>query len=96
MKAKFKRFSSRARCLQKSTQGSAGYNFFFSRNIVLEPNTNQRIPIDIGFCLSSKYFATIYSRSSLSLRSIECGGGVIDSDFAEMGMQFYTTSQINR
>ena len=81
MKVKFRRFSSRARWPLKPTQGSAGYDLLSSRNIVLEPNTTQHIPIDIGFCFSSKYFAKIYSRSSLPLHSIECGGGVIDSYF---------------
>ena len=52
-----------------------------SRNIVLEPNTTQRILIDISFCFSSKYLAKMYSHSSLSLCSIECKSGVIDSDF---------------
>ena len=50
MKVKSRRFSSRARCSQKSTQGSAGYDLFLSRNVALEPNTTQRIPIDTGFC----------------------------------------------
>ena len=80
MKIKFRRFSSKARCPQKSTLGSAGHDLL-SRNVVLEPNSNQHIPIDIGFCFSSKYFAKIYSRSSLSLRSVEFGGGAINSDF---------------
>ena len=81
MKLKFRRFSSTACRPQKSTQGSGGCDLFCSRNIVLELSTTQRIPTDIGFCSSSKYFAKIYSCPSLSLRSIECGGGVIDSDF---------------
>ena len=81
MKIKFRRFSSKARCPQKSTLGSAGHDLLSSRNVVLEPNSNQHIPIDIGFCFSSKYFAKIYSRSSLSLRSVEFGGGAINSDF---------------
>ena len=55
MNVKVRRFSSRAHSPQKSTQGSAGYDLLCSRNIVLEPNTTQRILIDIGFCFSSKY-----------------------------------------
>ena len=81
MNVKVRRFSSRAHSPQKSTQGSSGYDLLCSRNIVLEPNTTQRILIDIGFCFSSKYFAKVYFHSSLSLHSIECEGGVIDSDF---------------
>ena len=53
MNVKVRRFSSRAHSPQKSTQGSAGYDLLCSRNIVLEPNTTQRILIDIGFCFSS-------------------------------------------
>ena len=81
MKIKFRRFSSKARCPQKSTLGSAGHDLLSSRNVGPEPNSNQQIPIDIGFCFLSKYFAKIYSHSSLSLRSIEYGGGAINSDF---------------
>ena len=81
MKVKSRRFSSRARCSQKSTQGSAGYDLFLSRNVALEPNTTQRIPIDTGFCFFEQIFCKNLLTFELSLRSIECRGGVIDSDF---------------
>lgn len=81
MKLKFRFFSSRVHCPQKWTLGSAGYDLLSSRNIILETKTTQRIPIVIGFCFLNKYFTKIYSCSNLSLCSVECGGGVIDSDF---------------
>ena len=71
MKVKFKRFSSRASIAQKATIGSACYDLFAAKPVVL----------DTGFCFSKKYVAKIYPRSSLSLRSVFVGGGIIDSDF---------------
>ena len=66
MKVKSRRFSSRARCSQKSTQGSAGHDLFLSRNVALEPNTTQRIPIDIGFC----FFEQIFCKNRADVRAV--------------------------
>ena len=81
MKVKFKHVSSRACCLQRSTDGSAGYNLFSATNIVLEPHSTQCIENDIGLCFLKKFFAKIYSRSGILSRSIEAEASVIDSDF---------------
>lgn len=75
MKAKFKRFSSSAHILQKVTIGSACYNLFTAKTVLLEPNAMRSLETDIGFCFSKKYVAKIYPRSSLSLRSVFAGGG---------------------
>lgn len=75
MKAKFKRFSSCAHILQKVTIGSACYNLFTAKTVLLEPNAMRSLETDIGFCFSKKYVAKIYPRSSLSLRSVFAGGG---------------------
>ena len=54
---------------------------FAAKVVVLEPNLTKSVETDIGFCFLKKYVANIYSRSSLSLRSIHIGGGIIDPDF---------------
>ena len=81
MKVKFKRFSSCAHIPQKVTIGSACYNLFAAKTVLLEPNAMRSLETDIGFCFSKKYVAKIYPRSSLSLRSVFAGGGMIYSDF---------------
>ena len=81
MKAKLKRFTSRARIPQKATIGSACYNLFAARCVTLEPNATRSVETDLGFCFSKKYMARIYPRSSLSLKPILIGGGVVDSDY---------------
>ena len=81
MKVKFKRFSSCAHIPQKVTIGSACYNLFAAKTVLLEPNAMRSLETDIGFCFSKKYAAKIYPRSSLSLRSVFAGGGMIYSDF---------------
>ena len=81
MKVRFKRFSTLGCTPQKATIGSACYDLFPAKPVVLEPNSTRSVETDIGFCFSIKYVTNIYSRSSLSLRSIHIGGGIIDPDF---------------
>ena len=81
MKVRFKRISTRARCPQKSAVGSAYYDLFGARNIVLEPGSTRSVEIEIDFFFSNKYVSNIHPRSRVSLRSILVGGGIIDSDF---------------
>ena len=81
MKVKFKRFSSRARIPQKATIGSACYNLFVARCVTLEPNATRSVKTDLGFCFSKKCMARIYPRSSLSLKPILIGGGVVDLEY---------------
>lgn len=80
MKVKFKRFSTSARVPQKSTIGSACYNLFAGRCVVLETGATRSLETDIDFCFSDKYVGKIYPRSSVSLKSIKLGEGTIDSD----------------
>ena len=81
MKVKLKRFSSRARVPQKAAIGSACYNLFAAKCVVLETNSTRYVETDLGLCFSKKYMARIHLRSSLSLQSIFVGGGVVDSDY---------------
>ena len=81
MKVRFKRFSTRGRCPQKSAVGSTYYDLFVARNVVLEAGSTRSVETDIGFCVFNKYVAKIYPCSSVSLRSLLVGGGIINSDF---------------
>ena len=81
MKAKFKRFSSRARVPILTTPGSACFCVFSSRSVTLEPGVTRKIETDCGLKFPKKYIAKLLPRSGLSLKPVCLGGGVIDSDF---------------
>ena len=81
MQVRFKRFSTRARVPQKSTIGSACYDLFVARCIVLDPGATRSVETDIGFCFSDKYLAKIYPCPSVSLKSVFLGGGIVDSNY---------------
>ena len=59
MEVKFKRFSSRERILQKATIGSACYDLFAARCVLLEAKATRSIETDFGFSFSKKYMARI-------------------------------------
>ena len=81
MKVRFKMFSACARVPQKSTISAACYNLFAATCVVLESGATRSVKIDNDFCFSEKYVAKIYPRSSVSLKSVFLGGGIIDSDY---------------
>ena len=74
MRVKFKRFSSRAKIPQK---GSACYDLFAAKSVVLEPNATRSVETDLVFYFPKNYVAKIFLRSSLSLRSIHVGGRIV-------------------
>lgn len=78
MKVKVKRFSSYARIPQRAASGSACFDLYSARFIILEPNQTKKIETDVGFKFSSKFAWRIYLRSSLSVRGVVLGGSVID------------------
>ena len=94
MKVKIKRFLSRSRISQKATIGSACYDLFAAKSVVLEPNTTISVKTDLGFCFSKKCVAKIFPRSSLSLRSIHVGGGIVDADYT-VNMRVTLTNRSN-
>ena len=55
MKVKFKRYCSDARVPENATPGSACYDVFFARNVILEPNATKSVETDIGLKFSEKY-----------------------------------------
>ena len=61
--------------------GSAFYDLFAARNVVLEPGSRRSVETDISFCFSNKYMAKIYNRSNVFLKSVLVVGEIIDSGF---------------
>ena len=81
MKVKFRRLIPRARIPQKATIGSACYDLFGAKSVILEPNPTRSVETDLGFCFPKKYITKIYPRSSLPLRLILFGEGIVDADY---------------
>ena len=81
MKVIFKRFSSLARVPTKSTLGSASYNVYSARDVLLGPGVTQTVELNLGFKFAKKYVCRLYPRSGLSLKPLFFGDGVIDSDY---------------
>ena len=81
MKVKIKRFYPYARIPEKATIGSACFDLYSARFVLLEPNKKKKIETDIVFKFSSKYARRIYPLSSMSLKGVVLGGCVVDLDF---------------
>ena len=81
MKVKFKKFSSNACLPAKSTVGSACFDIYSAKGVLLLPGETKTVDLDLGFQFSKKYVCRIYPRSNLSLKPLFAGGGVINSDY---------------
>ena len=49
MKVRFRRFSSRARCPQKATAGSAAYDLLVGKSVVLESGSTRSVELTVVF-----------------------------------------------
>ena len=83
MKVKVKKFATYACIPQKATLVSAGFDLYSARVLLLEARKLQKIETDIAFQFSPKFTCRINLYSSMSLKDIVSGSGVIDSDFRE-------------
>ena len=81
MKVRFKRYSSHAHLPTKSTVGSAWFDVYSAKDVTLAPGMTKTVDLDLCFQFLKKYVCRIYPRSSLSLKPLFLGGGVIDSDY---------------
>ena len=95
MKVLFKRFNSKACCPEKSTGGSAVYNLFSARNLVIEPSSMPCVETDKGFSFLKKYFAKIHPRSGLSSRSID-NVEVVLHNLCNKQVEFYVGNRITQ
>lgn len=77
MKVKVKTFSPYACILQEATLGSACFDLYSARFVLLEPGKSKKIETDLDFTFSSKFGCRIYPRSSMSLKGVILGGGII-------------------
>ena len=75
------RFISRGKIPQKATIGSACYDLFAAKSVVLQANATRLVETNLGFSFPKTYVAKIFPRSILSLRLIHVGGGIVDADY---------------
>lgn len=69
---------------RRATAGSAGYDFYSTCNIELQPNEIVKIPTGIHAQMSNDYVLCIFPRSSLGMKFQMCltnTVGIIDSDY---------------
>lgn len=67
-----------------ATSGSAGYDFFLPRDLILAPGETAKIPTGIRVKIDDGWFLGIYPRSSLGFKyrcQIDNTVGIIDSDY---------------
>lgn len=68
----------------RATSGSAGYDFFSTRALVLKPNETVKIPTGIRAEMQADYVLMLYPRSGLGFKyrlQLNNTVGVIDSDY---------------
>lgn len=65
----------------KADPGSAGYDVFSVENLEILPRTRQLVKIGISIQIPRNYYLRCAPRSSLSVKGIDVGAGVIDSSY---------------
>ena len=63
---------------QRKSEKAAGYDLSSTIDATIEPHDSLLIPTDLAISIPSGYYGRIAPRSSLSLKQIVVGGGVID------------------
>lgn len=70
---------------ERSTEGSAGYDFFMPYNVIIHPNCSVRFPLLVKCSdMPKNIVLLIFNRSSMALSkgiSLDNAVGVIDSDY---------------
>lgn len=69
---------------KRSTKGSAGYDFVIPVDLVLNPNSNQKIPTGIRCSINDNWVLKLYPRSGFGFKyriRMNNTVGIIDSDY---------------
>ena len=67
---------------KRMTPGAAGYDLMSPREYIIQPQTRQRIPLDLMIQIEPGCHGQIYSRSGLvDTYNVHVAAGVIDEDF---------------
>lgn len=70
-----------AKIPQKGTQKSAGFDLYSSEELIIKPKTRSLVSTGIKISIPDDCYGQIAPRSGLSLKGIDIGAGVIDSDY---------------
>ncbi len=82
MSINFIRLNDRATTPRQATVGSAAYDLCASEHLILKNGMRKAIGTGIAIELPcNQVYGRVASRSSLSLKGLDVGGGVIDSDY---------------
>ena len=77
----FTKLTSRAIFPTKATRFSAGYDLYSPYDYIIEPKGLVQVRTDIQVSLPKGAYGRIAARSSMALKHIAVGGGVIDRDY---------------
>ena len=80
-KFKVKLLNSDAKIPQKADSGSAGYDIFSSFKITIPPGKRQLVSTGISLEVSKYFYIRIAPCKNLSVKGIDIGAGVIDSNY---------------
>lgn len=80
----------------KATPNSAGFDLYSPDSLILLPSSTCIICTGLKIELPPKCYGRIAPRSSLSLKSISIGGGIIDNDYrGEIKIILHNLSNVN-
>ncbi len=63
------------------TEGSGGFDLYSTEDVDVYPGSSKLIKTGIKLAIPPKHVGVIKSRSSLALKGLEVGAGVVDSDY---------------
>ena len=74
--------SDRAKLPTRATDASVGYDLYSATNITIQPNTRERIPLDLQIIPPCGTYGQIFSRSGLAAKHcVDVCAGTIDPDY---------------
>lgn len=76
-----KRLTDTARIPTRQTEFSAGYDLYADEETIINPGCRKLISTNISVEFSKECYIRIAARSGLSIKGIDVGAGVIDSDY---------------
>lgn len=76
-----KRLSSNAKAPTRGSEYAAGYDLYSPIDCIIYKHSKLLIKTDIAIKFPDNHYAQIKPRSSLAIKGIDTGAGVIDSDY---------------
>jgi dUTP pyrophosphatase len=65
----------------RGSENAAGYDLYSNENCVIQPATRKLVSTGISISISNDCYGRVAPRSGLSVKGIDVGAGVIDSDY---------------